>query len=33
LSGDEARAMRTFVAGLGNLETVQGIYTNARFPA
>jgi transcriptional/translational regulatory protein YebC/TACO1 len=31
LSGDEARVMRTFVAGLGNVDAVQDIYTNARF--
>ena len=30
LSGEAARAMRTFVAGLGSVETVQDIYTNAR---
>ncbi len=28
-----SQAMRTFVAGLGTLEAVQGVYTNARFPA
>jgi transcriptional/translational regulatory protein YebC/TACO1 len=31
LSGDDAHAMRTFVAGLGNVDAVQGVYTNARF--
>jgi transcriptional/translational regulatory protein YebC/TACO1 len=31
LSGHEAQTMRTFVAGLGTLDTVQGVYTNARF--
>jgi len=32
LSGADAQTMRTFVAGLGKLEDVQGVYTNARFP-
>jgi len=31
LSGASAQAMRTFVAGLGTLDEVQGVYTNARF--
>jgi transcriptional/translational regulatory protein YebC/TACO1 len=31
LSGAAAQAMRTFVAGLGTLDEVQGVYTNARF--
>jgi transcriptional/translational regulatory protein YebC/TACO1 len=31
LCGAEALAMRTFVAGLGSVDAVQGIYTNARF--
>ena len=31
LSGEAAQAMRTFVAGLGTLDEVQGVYTNARF--
>jgi len=31
LSGAEARAMQTFVAGLGRLDAVEDIYTNARF--
>jgi transcriptional/translational regulatory protein YebC/TACO1 len=31
LCGAEAHAMRTFVAGLGSVDAVQGIYTNARF--
>jgi transcriptional/translational regulatory protein YebC/TACO1 len=30
LSGADAHTMRTFVAGLGSLDAVQGIYTNAR---
>ena len=33
LRGDDVQTMRTFVAGLGALDAVQGIYTNARFPA
>jgi transcriptional/translational regulatory protein YebC/TACO1 len=33
LSGDQARAMRTFVAGLGSVDAVQDVYTNARFAA
>ena len=32
LSGEAAQTMRTFVAGLGTLDEVQGVYTNARFP-
>jgi transcriptional/translational regulatory protein YebC/TACO1 len=31
LSGAEAQAMRTFVAGLATVDAVQGVYTNARF--
>ncbi|MEJ0008868.1 MAG: YebC/PmpR family DNA-binding transcriptional regulator [Steroidobacteraceae bacterium] len=31
LSGAEAQAMRTFVAGLGTVAAVQGVFTNARF--
>jgi transcriptional/translational regulatory protein YebC/TACO1 len=31
LSGDQARAMRTFMAGLGSVDAVQDVYTNARF--
>lgn len=31
LSGAAAQAMRTFVAGLGTVDAVQGVYTNARF--
>ena len=31
LRGEAAQAMRTFVAGLGTLDEVQGVYTNARF--
>jgi transcriptional/translational regulatory protein YebC/TACO1 len=31
LSGEAAQAMRTFVAGLGTLASVEGVYTNARF--
>lgn len=31
LSGADAHAMRTFVAGLGSLDAVQDVYTNARF--
>jgi len=31
LRGAEAQAMRTFVAGLAQVEAVQGVYTNARF--
>ena len=31
LNGEAAQAMRTFVAGLGTLDGVQGVYTNARF--
>jgi transcriptional/translational regulatory protein YebC/TACO1 len=31
LRGDDARAMRTFVTGLGNVDAVQDVYTNARF--
>ena len=31
LSGDTAHAMRTFVAGLGSVDTVQDVFTNARF--
>jgi transcriptional/translational regulatory protein YebC/TACO1 len=31
LSGAEAHAMRTFVAGLTSVDAVQGVYTNARF--
>ena len=31
LSGAAAQAMRTFVAGLATVDTVQGVYTNARF--
>ena len=31
LRGEAAAAMRTFVAGLGSLDEVQGVYTNARF--
>ncbi len=31
LSGEAAQAMRSFVAGLGTLDEVQGVYTNARF--
>jgi hypothetical protein len=31
LSGHDAQTMRTFVAGLGTLDAVQGVYTNARF--
>jgi transcriptional/translational regulatory protein YebC/TACO1 len=31
LSGADVQTMRTFVAGLGTLDAVQGIYTNARF--
>ncbi len=31
LSGESARALRSFVAGLGTLDEVQGVYTNARF--
>jgi transcriptional/translational regulatory protein YebC/TACO1 len=31
LSGPDAQTMRTFVAGLGDLDAVQGVYTNARF--
>jgi transcriptional/translational regulatory protein YebC/TACO1 len=31
LSGHDAHTMRTFVAGLGTLDAVQGVYTNARF--
>ena len=33
LHGDDVQAMRTFVEGLGALDAVQDIYTNARFPA
>ena len=32
LSGADAQAMRTFVAGLAGVAAVQGVYTNARFP-
>jgi transcriptional/translational regulatory protein YebC/TACO1 len=32
LQGEDVQAMRTFVAGLGTLDAVQDIYTNARFP-
>jgi transcriptional/translational regulatory protein YebC/TACO1 len=32
LRGEDAQTMRTFVAGLGRLDAVQDIYTNARFP-
>jgi transcriptional/translational regulatory protein YebC/TACO1 len=31
LRGEAAQAMRIFVAGLGTLDEVQGVYTNARF--
>ena len=31
LRGEAAAAMRTFVAGLGSLDEVQDVYTNARF--
>jgi transcriptional/translational regulatory protein YebC/TACO1 len=31
LSGEAAQTLRTFVAGLGTLDEVQGVYTNARF--
>jgi transcriptional/translational regulatory protein YebC/TACO1 len=31
LRGEAARAMQTFMAGLGSVAAVQGIYTNARF--
>ena len=31
LSGAEARAMRTFVAGLGAVDAVEVVYTNARY--
>jgi len=31
LRGAEAQAMRTFVAGLGTVAAVQGVFTNARF--
>ena len=31
LRGEAAAAMRTFVAGLGSLDEVQVVYTNARF--
>jgi transcriptional/translational regulatory protein YebC/TACO1 len=31
LTGADAQAMRTFVAGLGSVAAVQGIYTNARY--
>jgi transcriptional/translational regulatory protein YebC/TACO1 len=31
LSGEPAQALRTFIAGLGSLDEVQGVYTNARF--
>ena len=31
LSGAAAQAMRTFVAGLATVDSVQGVYTNARF--
>ena len=31
LSGEAAQAMRTFVTGLGTLDAVQDVYTNARF--
>jgi transcriptional/translational regulatory protein YebC/TACO1 len=31
LSGEAAQTLRTFVADLGTLDEVQGVYTNARF--
>ncbi len=31
LTGADAQAMRTFVAGLASVDSVQGVYTNARF--
>jgi transcriptional/translational regulatory protein YebC/TACO1 len=31
LSGEIAHTMRQFVAGLGRVAAVQGVYTNARF--
>ena len=32
LTGEAAQAMRSFLAGVGALEPVQGIYSNAQFP-